>query len=216
MQVVPAWGREPAAANLLDVDQTFAEDLDALMHDSITAHEAVRGWEQACIREASRLQSQAAACTHIPANADFYSAQADAMWEEACTWKLVHCLFCSETPQIGPDPIPSAVASSKSPGQSAPLVHQLANCARHDSAQRRVAQVVSWTEGIARQVREGGGPSGQCPTQQGHYFGSVMLLWQETLMAVRRGDAPDLQLDPDASTRCGTHHLFDWSGAACM
>ena len=79
------------------MEAAFAQELDALMRNNITAHEAVCGWEAACVAEARRLQDLASAFSttmpHAAPNASFYGAQAEAMWEEACTWKLMRCLF---------------------------------------------------------------------------------------------------------------------------
>ena len=87
-----AWGGE--ADNVTDIESCFAQELDDLMAGALSAHQAVCGWERACVHEATRLQSLAASYMHIPASADYYGRQAERMWEEACTWKLVRCLFC--------------------------------------------------------------------------------------------------------------------------
>lgn len=85
---------------------------------------------------------------------------------------------------------------------SGPLLEQLLDCVQEDLTIRRLAQIVSWTEGMAQQVIGRGGPSGQQPSVEDTYFGSAVLLWQETLLRMRTGGVGTVQLDPDAGSRC--------------
>jgi hypothetical protein len=92
-QIVPsAWDGEPTS--VATIESAFADELDALMLDEISAQDAVCGWERASVLEATRLQDLAASYTHIPASSEYYRVQSDDMWEEACTWRLVRCMFC--------------------------------------------------------------------------------------------------------------------------
>ena len=82
------------------------------------------------------------------------------------------------------------------------MLQQLLTCVETTPPLRRLAQIVAWTEGMAQQVWEGGGPWRQRPDLEGSYFGNSVLLWQETLLRARTSKGERLPLDPDAAIRC--------------
>jgi hypothetical protein len=113
---------------------------------------------------------------------------------------------------MGPNPVQRTSDQEAGVKPTGPLLEQLLNCVQEDVTIRRLAQIVSWTEGMAQQVREHGGPSGQKPTMEDTYFGSAVLLWQETLLRMRTDGVDNVQLDPDAGSRCVINlHTRAWS-----